>query len=115
MTYRELDKFYNENYSLGNLNLPSDKDESSFEKKLILISLICYITYKTSLKNPDITHYQIVKKLSDKLGLPDDFLIGLSIVCKDFSYNSTEFPTFGLKGQDIIKKVRTILNSYMPF
>ena len=54
-------------------------------------------------------------KLSDKLGLPDKFIIGLSIVCKDFGYSCSEFPTFGLKGQDIIKEIRGILSSYLPF
>ena len=54
-------------------------------------------------------------KLADKLGLPEKFLIGLSIICKDFSYQCTEFPTFGLKGQDMVKEVRAILGTYMPF
>lgn len=54
-------------------------------------------------------------KLSDKLGLPDDFIKGLSIVCEDFGYQCTDFPNFGLKGQDIIKEIRGILNSYLPF
>ena len=70
---------------------------------------------KSKLKNPDTTYYQVVMKLSDKLGLPDKFIIGLSIVCKDFAYSCSEFPTFGLKGQDIIKEIRGILSSYLPF
>ena len=115
MSYKELNNFYKENFSIGYLNPKSTEGHSSFEKRLILISLICYVTYKSKLKNPDITHYQVIMKLSDKLGLPNDFIIGLSIVCNDFSYSCTEFPTFGLKGNDIIKEVRNILSSYMPF
>ena len=114
MTFKELDRFYNDNYSIGYLN-SSTSTRSPFENRLVLISLICHITYKTKLKNPDITHYQVVMKLSDKLGLPENFIWALSIICSDFSKNCTEFPTFGLKGQDIVKEVRAILGTYLPF
>lgn len=114
MTYKELDKFYTDNYSIGYLSSSSGK-RSPFENRIVLISLICYITHKNKAKNPDLTHYQVIMKLSDKLGLPDNFIIGLSIVCKDFSYHCSEFPTFGLVGQDIIKEVRAILATYLPF
>ena len=115
MSFNELKRFYSEHYSLGYLNLPATKEHSSFERKLILISLINYITYKTKLKNPDTTHYNVILKLSQHLALPDEFLKGLAIVCEDFGYNETEFPTFGLKGQDIVKEVVEILKSYLPF
>jgi hypothetical protein len=114
MTFKELDKFYSENYSIGYLK--SDiSSRSPFENRLVLISLICHITYKTKLKNPDVTHYQVVVKLADKLGLPDKFIWGLAIICHDFSYGCSEFPTFGLKGQDMVKEVRGILKTYLPF
>ncbi len=115
MNFNELKRFYAEHYSLGYLNLPAANGHSSFERKLILISLINYITYKTKLKNPDTTHYNVILKLSQHLALPDEFLKGLAIVCEDFGYNETEFPTFGLKGQDIVKEVVEILKSYLPF
>ena len=114
MTYKELSQFYSDNYSIGYLN-SSTTTRSPFENRLVLISLICHITYRTKLKNPDITHYQVIMKLSDKLGLPDKFIKGLSIICNDFSYQCTEFPTFGLKGQDMVKEVRAILSTYLPF
>lgn len=113
MTYRELDNFYATYFSLGNLNASNNR--SSFENRIVLISLICKITEAAKKKNPDVTHYQIIMKLSDKLGLPEEFIKGLSIVCHDFSYNSTDFPTFGLKGQDVIKEAKAILSNYMPF
>ena len=114
MTFKELDKFYSDNYSIGYLNA-SPSTRSPFENRLVLISLICYVTYRTKLKNPDVTHYQIIMKLSEGLGLPDKFIWGLSIICSDFSYQCTEFPTFGLKGQDIVKEIRGILKTYIPF
>jgi hypothetical protein len=113
MNFKELRQFYSENFSLGYIN--SGNNRSSIENRFVLISLICHITYKTKLKNPDIDHYQVIMKLSKNLGLSDEFLKGLAIVCEDFSYQCTDFPTFGLKGQDIIKEAISILKSYMPF
>ena len=54
-------------------------------------------------------------KLSQNLGLDEDFIKGLSIVCEDFSYECTEFPTFGLKGKAILEKIVEILKNFMPF
>jgi hypothetical protein len=114
MTFKQLEQFYTDNYSIGYLNA-SISTRSPFENRIVLISLICHVTYRTKLKNPDVTHYQIIMKLAENLGLPDRFLQGLAIVCKDFSYQCTEFPTFGLKGQDIVKEIRGILRTYLPF
>ena len=114
MNFKELKQFYSDHFSIGYLNA-STSTRSPFENRIVLLSLICYVTYKSKLKNPDVTHYQIIMKLSDKLGLPDKFIQGLAIVCNDFSYQCTEFPTFGLKGQDIVKEIRGILRTYLPF
>jgi hypothetical protein len=54
-------------------------------------------------------------KISKNLGLPDEFIKGLAIVCEDLSYDCTEFPTFGLKGKEIVNKIVEILRSYVPF
>jgi hypothetical protein len=54
-------------------------------------------------------------KLSKNLGLPDNFIKGLAIVCEDLSYDCTDFPTFGLKGKEILIKITEILKSYVPF
>lgn len=113
MKFKELQRFYSENFSLGYIN--SGHDRSSIEERFVLISLIDFITYKAKLKNPDVTHYEIIMKLNKNLGLPDEFIKGLAIVCEDFAYQCTDFPTFGLKGNDIIKQAVSILKSYMPF
>ena len=113
MTFKELKKFYSENFGLGYID--GGNNRSPFENRIVLIGLICYITYKAKLKNPDVSHYQIIMKLSEGLGLPDGFIKGLSIVCEDFSYQCHEFPTFGLKGKDILKEVVAILKTYIPF
>jgi hypothetical protein len=111
--FNELRRIYSDNFSLGYIN--SGNNRSSIENRFVLISLIDYITYKSKLKNPDTTHYEIIMKLSKNLGLPDEFIKGLAIVCEDFSYDCTDFPTFGLKGQDIIKEAISILKLYVPF
>ena len=113
MNFNELKRFYFEHFSLGYIN--SGHNRSAIEERFVLISLICYITYKSKLKNPDTTHYEIIMKLSKNLGLPDEFIKGLAIVCEDFSYDCTNFPNFGLKGQDVVKETVAILKSYMPF
>lgn len=113
MKYKELRDFYLQNFSIGYIN--SGHGRSAIEERFILISLICYITYKSKLKNPDTTHYEIIMKLSKNSGLPESFIKGLSIVCEDFSYCCTDFPVFGLKGKDIIKEAVEILNSFLPF
>ena len=113
MNFNELKRFYSEHFSLGYID--SGHNRSAIEERFVLISLICYITYKSKLKNPDITHYEIIMKLSKNLGLPNEFIKGLAIVCEDFSYDCTDFPTFGLKGQDVIKEAVSILKSYIPF
>lgn len=115
MNFDELRKFYTENYTIGFLN-PENKDgHTSFERKLILISLICYLYQKNKAKNPDLTYYSLIYKLSQGMNLPDKFLKGLAIVCEDFSYGCYEFPTFGLEGKNIISEIRETLDSYIPF
>lgn len=113
MSFNELKRLYTEYFGLGCIN--GNGKHSAIECRFILISLICYITYKNKLKNPDITHYSVIMKLSNNLGLPDDFIKALSIICEDFSYCCTDFPTFGLKNKEILEEIILILKSYVPF
>lgn len=113
MNYSELRKFYFDNFSLGYIN--GNAKRSPIENRIVLICLICYVTHKNKLKNPDINHYQIIMKLSQNLGLPEDFIKALSIICEDFSYSCDSYPTFGLEGKDILKEITAILSSFCPF
>lgn len=116
MSFEELRRFYSEHYSLGYLNLTEANGHSVFERKIILISLINYLYSKNKTKNPDLTYYSLIYKLSKNLGLPDDFIKGLAIVCEDFAYNSKgNFPTFGLEGKKILEEIISILKSFLPF
>ena len=108
LSYKKLSKLYSEHFSLGHIN----KDIGS---KFFLISVICNLTKLAKQKNPDVTHWQIINKLAEGSGLPDNFLKGLAIVCGDFSYGCTEFPTFGVKQSEWISKAKEILLEYFPF
>jgi len=109
MNFEELKRFYSENYSLGYLN------SSDLSTRLALVSLICYVTYKSKQKDPDATYYSIIMKLNKGINVPDKFVKGLAIVCEDFGYMCDTFPTFGLKGKEILVKIQEILKSYVPF
>lgn len=114
MNFNELKEFYSEHFSIGNIN--GSEKRSSIENKFILISLICYLYYKNKPKLPDLTYYALVCKLSKGLGLPEEFLRGLAIVCEDFGYGTYgDFPTFGLKGKDILNEIVSIFKCYLPF
>lgn len=115
MNFNELRRFYSEHFSLGYLNTISDDKFTSFEKRIILISLICYVVEKNKPKNPDMSPYYLLYKLNEKLNLPDEFIKGLAIVCEDFSYNEHNFPTFGFEGKQILDKIVSILRTYVPF
>ena len=115
MNFEELRRFYFEHYSLGYLNLPAKDGHTPFERKLILISLICYVVEKNKPKNPDLTHYALLYKINKNIDLPEDFLKGLAIVCEDFAYQCHEFPTFGLEGKKILEEIINILKTYVPF
>lgn len=108
MLYNDLKRVYSENFSLGYLN-------TDIKNKFALISLICEVTRMAKSKKPDITHYQIVYKMCEEFGLPDDFIKGLAVVCEDFAYGCTEFITFGLKPKEYVKTIKDILRTYMPF
>lgn len=111
--FAELRTYYSTHFGLGYIN--GNSERSSIETKFILISLICFITKHAKEKNPDITYYRVIYKLCENLGIPDSFIKALAIICEDFAYGCTEFPTFGLKGNDIVKETKNILNTYMPF
>lgn len=108
LSYDKLKLMYDENFSLGYIN----KDIGS---KFFLISAICAITQMAKRKKPDITYWQIVYNLSDKMGLPEKFLKSLAVICEDFAYGCSDFPTFGVEKKDLIPRVQEILGSYMPF
>lgn len=107
LSYKELKDFYFDNFSLGHLN-------TDINSKFALISLICYLTEKLKSKSPNVSYYQVVYKLAHGV-IPEEAINGLSIVCSDFSYGCTSFPTFGIPDKEIPSKIREILSQWLPF
>lgn len=108
MKFEELNKFYKNNFSLGYMG-------KSIENKLALISLICYVKYKASLKNPDVTYYRVITKICNGKGVSEEQIKALAIICEDFGYCCEDFPLFGLKGNQIIEKIQELILNWMPF
>lgn len=108
LPFKELDSYYRNNFSLGYLN-------TDINTKFALISLICYVTYKTQMKKPDTTYYQVIMKLSTNLGLPEKFIKALAIICQDFGYGCTTFPLFNIDEKKIIPTIRELLKQHLPF
>ena len=111
-SYEELRVIYQEYFSM--------KYACPMEDKLALIGLIGYLTAKLRLKHPDITCWEVISKIAFKDGTYTDEYVqslrGLSIICEDFMYGVTKFPKFGFENdKDIIKKVKEILDTWVPF
>jgi hypothetical protein len=47
--------------------------------------------------------------------LTEEQIKALAIVCEDFGYGCKDFPTFGLKGSEIVSKIRELLAKWLPF
>ena len=111
LTYAEMKSLYSKYFSLNGI-------AGEIDNKFALISLICALTAAQKNKNPDITCYEVIKKIIAKGGpqLTDDYLFGLSIVCEDFLKGSTKFNTCGLKtAKDMVEKINEILEKWLPF
>ena len=105
--YQDMQRLYNRYYSLGCL-------ETDINAKFALISLIGYLTFKLKQKKPDVTAYQVIRKIVED-SLPEDFIKGVAVVVEDFSYGCKSFPTFGINDKDIPNKIKEILSTYIPF
>lgn len=90
---------------------------NDINNKFALISLTCYITDKLKEKNPDVTHWSVLYKIN-KIGnnpVPEDLLKGLAVICSDFGYGCTKFPTFNIEDKKIPTKIKELLNMWIPF
>lgn len=114
--FAELDytsklKVYNRLFSLGYI--------PEIENKFNLISLVALTTSKMREKNPKIMPLDILMKITgqekDNSGFYQ-FLESLSIVVEDMSYQCSKFDACGCKtSQEIITKIKEILNTWLPF
>lgn len=110
-SYQDLEDYYREYYSLGNL-------ACSIGEKFALISLICFLTKQARQKNPDATCYLVIMKIIDGEESQHDmkFIRGLSVVCTDMMKQCNDFLTFDMKtSKDMVNKIKEILHTWLPF
>lgn len=107
-SYKELESCYKKYFSSGNL-------AADINEKFAMISLIGYMVTSMKKKNPDVTYYEVCRKLMEKLGFDDLQIKGFAVVIEDFSHGCSDFPTFGIQPKDMPAKVREILSKYLPF
>lgn len=110
LPYEKLQQIFNQHFHLPDLG-------EDVSEKFALISLICYLTEKLKQKKPDITHWFVLYKLNSQgnCGIQEDWLKGLAVICSEFNYGCTKFPTFGIEDKDIPKKIIELLNKWLPF
>nr|DAH58524.1 MAG TPA: hypothetical protein [Bacteriophage sp.] len=106
--FEQLNKLYSENFSLGFI----DKD---FSTKVALISLISYLTFKLRSKDSSISYLRVIKSLSKDIKLDSKFVNTLAVICSDFAYGCTSFPTFGISDKNIPAKIKELLEKHVPF
>ena len=107
MKYEELKNTFNSYFYLSTLG-------NDFSSRIALISLICYLYNRLKPKQPDLTYWTLVYQLGNKL-LPENVLKGLSVICENFGYNCSEFPTFGIEDKKIPAKIKEIFANWLPF
>lgn len=106
-------QLFNKVFSLGNFNGLSVND------KLILISLVSFVYLRLKSKNSEVTPLRILMKLTNQK--PDNsffyqMLESLSIWVEEFSYDSKDADSCGLKTSDeIYTKIKELLNTWTPF
>lgn len=112
MSYEDRKTVYDKYFGVGYLN-------TSIDERLAVIGLICNVTHALQLKKPDVTCYKVIAKIMDGYNMTDNyqlFIEGLSIMCENTMRYANTFPDFGIKsGKERIAKIRSILETYIPF
>jgi hypothetical protein len=113
LTYEEKKDIYLKEFSLGNFH------SKNVNEKLILVSLLSVVYIKMKEKNQNITPLEILISITKQKSDNSSFyqmLESLSILVEDFCYDCDKSESFGLKtSQEIINKIKEILNTWMPF
>ena len=114
LSYEEKISFYVRNFSTGAFS------SGKLSNKLALISLICLVTKKLREKDGNLTVKVVIEKILQRPLIItesfDSFLIGLSIICEDFLYQTTEIDNFGFTdSKQVIAKIKELLNEWFPF
>lgn len=85
-------------------------------EKFAIISLLGFLTKSVKKKTPTCTSYDVLLKVLEDKTIDREFLYNICIVTDDFTTDVNEFELFGLKTQkDIIDKINSILQNWLPF
>ena len=111
--YNNKKKLHTSMFSLGSIGNGDVND------KLILISLLSLTYLKMKEKDPKVTVLEILKTITRQPADNSSYyqmLEGLSILVEDLCYNCKTADACGLKtSQEIINKIKEILNTWIPF
>jgi hypothetical protein len=104
---------YNKTFSLGRFSSDDMND------KLVLISLVALANQKIKEKDATMTPLKLLMSITgqvkDNSGFYQ-FLESLSIIVEDLSYGCKKIDPCGMKtSQEIINKIKEILDTWLPF
>lgn len=113
LSYNEKLDVYNRSFSIGCFVSKDIND------RLILLSLISLTYFQLKKKDPNIKPIEILCKITNTKNDNSIFyqaLESLSIIVEDFGYDCTKADSCGLKtSNEIINKIKEILNTWSPF
>jgi hypothetical protein len=89
------------------VGVPATED---FGDRLALVGMICYLTNALRKKNPELTHYDVIKLCTKELWVDGDQLIALSLLCEWFSTECKKFPDFDLKQVEMANNVTELIS-----
>lgn len=111
-TFKDKKIIHQELFSTGALS-------TDLNDKLVLISLIALVSNKLKAKNPTLTTLSILLKIINQEKDNSafyNFLESLAILVDDLAYGNTKFDSCGLSSSDeIIKKIKSLINLWLPF
>jgi len=114
LSYEEKQLLYTQLFSTGNFI-----KNKSVNDKLILISLISLVFLKLKKTKPDVKPLDILLQITKTKKDDSAFyhmLEALSITVEDFCYENESADPCGLKSsEEIINKIKEILNLWLPF
>lgn len=113
LNYEDKLFVFSRTFSLGNLMT------KNFDDKLVLLSLIAFVTKKMREKDSTITPIKILLSITKTTNDGThfyQFLESLAILSEDFSYECEKISSCGLNSsQEIINKIKELINSWIPF
>ncbi len=112
LEYKEKSLLFKKVYGISNFG-------DDLNNTLILFSLVALVTEKMRDKDPEISPLKILMQITktyDKTTTVYQMLENVSILVEDFTYPGIKLDPCGLKNsQEIINKIKNILNQWLPF